>query len=113
MNVERKTFGKMISLERKERKWSLSELAQRVSKEDGKPISPQYLNDIEHDRRLPSEQIISQLAKALGINADLLRLLAGQALPEIKGIAENNPENALQFAKAFRKTINKALGKET
>ncbi|MFZ3327760.1 MAG: hypothetical protein WA231_18585, partial [Methylocella sp.] len=31
--------------------WALKDLASRVLREDAEAISPQYLNDIEHDRR--------------------------------------------------------------
>jgi len=43
---------------------SQKELAGKIKKEDGLPISAQYLNDIEHDRRNPpSEFLIAQIAE--------------------------------------------------
>ena len=49
-----KTFGGAISEARKAKGWALKDLASRVLREDKEAISPQYLNDIEHDRRSPS-----------------------------------------------------------
>ena len=49
-----KTFGGAISEARKAKGWALKDLASRVLREDEEAISPQYLNDIEHDRRSPS-----------------------------------------------------------
>ena len=48
------TFGGAISEARKAKGWALKDLASRVLREDEEAISPQYLNDIEHDRRSPS-----------------------------------------------------------
>ena len=48
-----KTFGTIISEARRAAGLSQKELAAKVKKEDGQPISAQYLNDIEHDRRNP------------------------------------------------------------
>ena len=40
------------------------QLAALIKKDDGRPISPQYLNDLEHDRRHPpSEVLLSQFAR--------------------------------------------------
>jgi transcriptional regulator with XRE-family HTH domain len=64
------TFGNLIAEERKKAKLSQKELAALVKREDGTPISPQYLNDIERDRRNAlSDFLIEQFAKALKIDA--------------------------------------------
>jgi transcriptional regulator with XRE-family HTH domain len=51
------TFGRVISEARKNRELSQKELAMLVRKEDGNAISPQYLNDLERDRRSPGDYI--------------------------------------------------------
>src|ERR1700692_3877487 len=77
-NVTMKTFGTVLSEARKAKGMSQKELAAKVKKEDGQPISPQYLNDIEHDRRNPpSEFIIGQMAEFLAFDKDMLCLAAG------------------------------------
>ncbi|MFI5345138.1 MAG: helix-turn-helix domain-containing protein [Elusimicrobiota bacterium] len=96
-----KTFGQVISEKRKENRWSLRELAEKVAKEDGTPISPQYLNDIEHGNRNPSGVLIDNLAKALGLDEDYLRILSGVPAEGLN----QNPEEAAHFVKAYRRYI--------
>ncbi len=58
------TFGQTIAAARKELGISQRELASRVVKEDGVPISAQYLNDIKRERRNPpGEHLLGQFAK--------------------------------------------------
>ena len=92
------TFGSTLSEARKRARLSQKELAALI-KVDEKPISPQYLNDIEHDRRSPSsEQLIRQFAQVLSIEAEYLSFLAG-VWPETVRKQVRNQE---QFATAFR-----------
>jgi transcriptional regulator with XRE-family HTH domain len=75
------TFGSVIAAARRGKGLSQKELAERVKLEDEagkvKPISPQYLNDIEHDRRSPSSsQLVTQFSKVLELNAEYLVFLA-------------------------------------
>lgn len=65
------TLGQLIAQARKQRQLSQKELAKLVERDDGKSIAPQYLNDIEHDRRTPSDYILEQLAKVLQLGTDL------------------------------------------
>jgi transcriptional regulator with XRE-family HTH domain len=73
------TFGRLISDARKKLNLMQKDLAARIMREDGHPISPQYLNDIERDRRRPSsDHMVQQFAKALDLNADYLHYLNGR-----------------------------------
>lgn len=93
------TFGNVIAEERKKAKLSQKELAALVKKEDGTPISPQYLNDIERDRRnAPSDFLIEQFAKALKIDAGRLYYWAKKIPADVKA----SPENEAQFVSAFK-----------
>jgi len=101
---DEKTFGDVVATERKTRKWSLRELADRVPSEKGTAISPQYLNDIEHNRRIPAEAVIEGLAKALGLPEDYLFHLAGKLPPDLA--ARNASPAVIEAAyKAFRKNL--------
>jgi len=99
------SFGRVITEARK--KWGLSqkELATKIVKEDGEPISPQYLNDIEHDRRSPSsDHIIEQFSRVLGVKPEVLYYWAGRFPNDIK----NDPAdeaNVIRAYTAFRKAI--------
>ncbi|MDR4485259.1 MAG: helix-turn-helix transcriptional regulator [Nitrospirales bacterium] len=82
---ETMTFGHAISRARKDKGWALKDLACRVLREDGDAISPQYLNDIEHDRRSPSsDRMVKQFAEALEIDADWLYYLAGRFPEDVR-----------------------------
>ena len=72
------TLGQKISAARQKRHWSQRQLAELVTREDGAPISPQYLNDIERDRRVPPDYLLQRFAKVLGLDADHLTFLAGR-----------------------------------
>jgi len=99
------TFGKRIAEARKKLGLSLKELAQRIKKEDGQSISPQYLNDIEHDRRQPdSPQLIDQFAEVLKIAPELLYYEAGKLSGDLR---HPNPdeEKVVAAYQAFRKAL--------
>ena len=73
MAQEETTFGSAIADARKKKGWSLKDLCAKVLREDGDAISPQYLNDIEHDRRSPSsDRMVTQFAEALGLGDDVV-----------------------------------------
>jgi transcriptional regulator with XRE-family HTH domain len=102
------TFGRYIADARKKLQMSQKELATQILREeDDEPISPQYLNDIERDRRNPSsDHLIQQFAKVLKIDADYLSYLAGKLPEEIR--RKNLSEDAVKAAfLAFRKPQKK------
>ena len=99
-----RTFGDVVAAQRKDKGWSLRELADRILGDKGTPISPQYLNDIEHNRRIPAELVIEGLAKALGLTNDDLFHLAGKLPPDLA--ARNASPAVIEAAyKAFRKSL--------
>lgn len=104
--VGAKTLGKVISDARKAKDMNQKELASAVVREDGVPISPQYLNDIEHDRRVPSADIAQQLASVLGLHPDYLLYLA-RRWPEDLPESASNPERFEKAMMAFRKELKK------
>ena len=98
------TFGSFIVKRRKELGLSQKELAQRILREeDSKPISPQYLNDIERDRRNPtSDHLIHQFASSLQIEPEYLFYLAG-TLPTDVREAGIRREKVVELFQAFRR----------
>ena len=101
------SFGDAIAAERKRRGWSPRQLANRVPSEKGTPVTPQYLNDIEHGRRIPADFVLEGLGKALDIKKDVLFHLAGKLAPDISrtDLSAKVIENAY---KAFRRTLKKS-----
>ena len=78
-----RSLGAMVAAERRERGFTYNQLAQLVLRPDGKPVSPTFLNDIEHDRRRPGPEVLAELAAALGLSPDDLHLAAGQLPPDL------------------------------
>lgn len=100
------TFGQAISKARKALGLSQKDLAARVMKEEGGgSISPQYLNDIEHDRRSPSSgHLIRQFSGILNIPEDYLFALAGRLPDDVRPDAAD-PEKVVKAFANFRKTL--------
>ena|ERR1700691_3005898 len=103
-----KTFGTMVAEARRAVGISQKELASKIKKEDGQPISPQYLNDVERDRRNPpSEYLIAQIAAVLKVDKDVLCLAAGTIPDDLKKLAVSHPEQVEEAFRAFRKKVKK------
>jgi transcriptional regulator with XRE-family HTH domain len=101
------TFGTQIAEARKALGFSQKELASKIRKEDGEPISPQYLNDIEHDRRNPpSEDMINQFAKQLKLPVEVLFYLAGKLPRDMKNPSVDQDQVVAAY-QAFRKALKK------
>jgi transcriptional regulator with XRE-family HTH domain len=101
---KRPTLGSVLAEARKKEKKSLREMSERVLKEDGTPITPQYLNDIEHDRRTPSPAVIERLATVYGFGADYLYHLAGTLPRDLQGKARSE-QASIKAWSAFRRQL--------
>jgi len=106
MSADGVTFGQAISKARKALGLSQKELAARVMKEEETgAISPQYLNDIEHDRRSPSSgHLIRQFSGILNIPGDYLFALAGR-LPDDLRTDTSDPDKVVAAFASFRRTL--------
>ncbi len=102
------TFGQAIIKARKAKGLSQKELAALIVKDEGGgAITPQYLNDIEHDRRSPTaDHLIKQFAKLLGEDEGYLFVLAGKIPDEMRKKAKDRDQIVSSFAN-FRKTLTK------
>ena len=99
------TFGEAITQARKDRTLSQKQVAAGTLKEDGTAISPQYLNDIEHDRRNPpSENIVRQLADTLDLDLDYLLFLAGRFPSDVLEMPRDQ-EGIKMAMRAFRSSL--------
>lgn len=110
MSESNTKFGDFIRERRVFLKLSLRQIAEKIKKEDGDVLSPQYLNDIEHNRRNPpSEYIIEQLAHILGVDKNYLLALKGE-LPTVKNYISEKPETGDVVGRLFRKAKEKGFG---
>jgi transcriptional regulator with XRE-family HTH domain len=99
------TFGQVLTQARRRAGLSQRELAARILKEDGEPISPQYLNDLERDRRNPpARHLLKQFAAALELPEEYLDFVAGQ-LPDDLRAGSYAPEAVQAAFHAFRRTL--------
>lgn len=105
------TFGSVVAAARKEMGLNQKQLAEKILREDGEAISPQYLNDIERDRRSPSsDHLLREFAKALKLEADYLHYLNGR-FPETERREKLTPQQFEKAMVAFRKTEPKSGGR--
>jgi transcriptional regulator with XRE-family HTH domain len=104
-----KTFGQVLREARKEAGITQRELAARLKREDGRPVDPPYLNAVEHDHRYPPEDyLIEQMAKIVGISADVLYFHANRHPADVKGeVDQDRVESAYR---AFRKALGVKRG---
>jgi transcriptional regulator with XRE-family HTH domain len=103
--IRMESFGGALATARKAAGLSQKEVADTVLKDDGTSISPQYLNDLEHNRRNPpSEHLTRQLAGVLGLSLDYLSFLAGQLPDDFRGAAAS-PEQVDRAFVAFRRAL--------
>lgn len=102
------TLGKAIAQKRKEMGLSQKELAEKIMREeDQTPISPQYLNDIEHDRRKPSsDHMMKQFSTVLGLSENYLYVLADRLPAEMRNIPVT-PAKVDEWVAAFRRPSGK------
>lgn len=100
------TFGRAIALARRAKGMSQKDLASLIQKEDdGGPISPQYLNDIEHDRRNPtSDHLIRQFTEVLGEDEGYLFVLAGKIPDDLREQAGSR-ERIMESYANFRRNL--------
>src|SRR5215472_6341456 len=98
------TFGSYISQQRRARGLSQKQLAEEIRREEGGSISPQYLNDIEHDRRSPSsDHMINEFARVLKVSDNYLYYLAGRIPAQVR--RANMPPNQVDaWVANFRRT---------
>lgn len=95
-------LGEVINQGRRARKMTLRQLAEQVTKDDGTPISPQYLNDIELHHRLPTPHVLRDLARVLGLDYDTLLASAGAADVAVREYVASHPEQAEAVIRLFR-----------
>ncbi|MGO9267838.1 MAG: helix-turn-helix domain-containing protein [Candidatus Binataceae bacterium] len=79
------SFAEFIKRRRRELLLTQMKVAARIIQDDGKPLSMQYLNDIENGRRgAPPDYVLKQMAKVLRVELDLLYFRASRIPPDIQ-----------------------------
>jgi transcriptional regulator with XRE-family HTH domain len=79
------SLGELISAGRKQKQMSLRDLAGRLG------LSPSFLNDVEHNRRVPSAANISAISDALELDANSLMAAAGRVGDHAEQYVKSEP----------------------
>jgi transcriptional regulator with XRE-family HTH domain len=95
-------LGAVVKDARQARRLTLRHLADQVTKEDGTPISPQYLFDIEVHHRVPAPHVLRELARVLALDYDTLLALAGAADVVVREYLQTHPDAEAGVIKLFR-----------
>ncbi len=72
---------------------SLRQFARRLER------APSYINDVEHDRYVPSEPVLRQICAELGLDEDKLLAAAGRLGEDAEQYIRSNPTAAVLFRK--------------
>src|SRR5206468_9623866 len=72
---------------------SLRQFARRLER------APSYINDVEHDRYVPSEPVLRQICAELGLDEDKLLAAAGRLSEDAEQYIKSNPTAAVLFRK--------------
>jgi transcriptional regulator with XRE-family HTH domain len=98
------TTGEIIREHRKALGLTLRQLADRILKDDGTPLSPQYLCDVEADRRIIANPLlVRELAAELGVPAEVLWY---GTLPEVlRSDRDVPPQRIVNAFAAFRRSL--------
>jgi transcriptional regulator with XRE-family HTH domain len=99
------TLGEMIFTARKAKLWSLQQLGDALGtvREGGKAVSPQFINDVEHDRRKPSTELLQAFANILHLESDVLQCAIGEGLPFVNAYLQAHPQMGPEIARLFRR----------
>jgi transcriptional regulator with XRE-family HTH domain len=96
------TLGDLIREGRVGKKLGLRELARKLD------ITPSYLSDIENNRRVPSEELLRELAYTLELDFDCLMALAGRFGEQTQSYVKQQPAAGA----LFRRISERKLGKD-
>lgn len=97
-------MGQRIRELREEKDLSLREFAKKLG-----GLSAAFLSDVELGRRYPSEKVLGDMARVLGVSVDELRSYDTRPpVEEMKRLTTSNPA----FGLAFRKVIDKSVSPE-
>jgi transcriptional regulator with XRE-family HTH domain len=79
------SLGETIRRARLAKKWSLREFAKVLE------VTPSYVSDIDHDRRVPSEHVLKAIALLLDLDEARLMVKAGRLYESTERYVEDHP----------------------
>lgn len=100
------TFGDRIRQGRVAKALSLRELARRIDK------AASYLNDIEYNRRVPSETVVRQLCEELDLDVDVMLASAGRVGAGAEEYMRSNPTAGVLFRRVSEAQLDEPALRE-
>jgi transcriptional regulator with XRE-family HTH domain len=94
------SFGEYLQQARLSAKLGLRELAKKAG------IAPSYLSDIENDRRVPSEDVLKNLARHLDLEVEELLGRAGRMGGLVERYVQREPAAGVLFRKIAEKHLD-------
>jgi transcriptional regulator with XRE-family HTH domain len=102
-----RTLGERLREARVAKDLTLRELAKRVGR------APSYINDIEYDRRVPSETVLRDICQVLELDFDAMQAAAGRLGEEAERFLKREPVAGVLFRRVqeegFREKELRAL----
>jgi transcriptional regulator with XRE-family HTH domain len=98
-NTTGRTLGEVLREARVAGDLSLRDLAKKLS------ITPSYISDIENDRRVPSEEVLGELAKFFDLSFDNLMALAGRVGDQAERYLRRHPTAGVLFRRISDKHL--------
>jgi transcriptional regulator with XRE-family HTH domain len=95
-----RSFGGRVREARLAKGLSLRELARRVEK------APSYVNDIEYDRRVPSEAVVRQLCDELDLDVDVMLAVAGRVGEGAEEYLRTEPTAGVLFRRVAQERLD-------
>jgi transcriptional regulator with XRE-family HTH domain len=102
--AQSKTLGDLLAERRKELGISQKEMAELIKNRDGKPITPAYLNYLEHNRGEPPDYLLDQFAEVLRVERDVLYFWTHRMPPDIQP-GQASPQQVTAAYRAFRREL--------
>jgi len=99
MERKRPAYAQLIRSARRQKDWSLDNLSARLSR----PLSRQYLSDIERGARQPQE-ILDEIAAVLELPMDYFCFLLGRWPPDLRDVTAS-PEQVSAAFSTFRAVL--------
>lgn len=100
----RKSLGDRVKEARVEASLTLRGMAKVLG------LSPSYLNDIEYDRRTPSDDVLQKIANLLGLDLDELLAAAGRVgiSKDAEQYIRENPSAGVLFRRVTKERVPEA-----
>lgn len=96
------TLGDQVRVARAVKRLTLRKLASQIGR------TPSYLSDIENNRRVPSEDVLTELSETLDLDFDELMAASGRLGEEAHRYLRRTPEAGLLFRRLSERNVSGA-----